>query len=207
MKWLVDLVKPSGELRRQFSSWSIPKNLRDENSIADGMIFQITAKVSDSDFEVTNTYKITSGGEFRLPNSTSKEIESIANSSPIIKQIVFHIDLSQKIQSDFELDVSKSLSGDKNARQMRLKNAPKRPSTTSVTVVVFIRNPDVVAEVLALAKGKCEQCKKPAPFNRRVKGTPYLEVHHRTPLSKGGEDTVQNAIALCPNCHRKSHFG
>ena len=24
-------------------------------------------------------------------------------------------------------------------------------------------------------------------------------------LSKGGEDTVENAVALCPNCHRKMH--
>ncbi len=37
--------------------------------------------------------------------------------------------------------------------------------------------------------------------------TPYLEVHHRIPLAKKGEDTVANAIALCPNCHRKSHYG
>lgn len=33
------------------------------------------------------------------------------------------------------------------------------------------------------------------------------EVHHKVPLSAGGDDTVENAIALCPNCHRKAHFG
>jgi len=27
------------------------------------------------------------------------------------------------------------------------------------------------------------------------------------PLSEGGEDTLENAIALCPNCHRKMHYG
>ncbi|OOL15317.1 hypothetical protein BXQ27_32765, partial [Klebsiella aerogenes] len=26
-------------------------------------------------------------------------------------------------------------------------------------------------------------------------------------LSNGGEDSVENAIALCPNCHRQAHFG
>jgi 5-methylcytosine-specific restriction protein A len=26
-------------------------------------------------------------------------------------------------------------------------------------------------------------------------------------LSTGGEDTLENAIALCPNCHRRAHFG
>ena len=26
-------------------------------------------------------------------------------------------------------------------------------------------------------------------------------------LLEGGPDTVENAIALCPNCHRKQHYG
>ena len=38
-------------------------------------------------------------------------------------------------------------------------------------------------------------------------GTPYLEVHHKIPLAKDGEDTIENAEALCPNCHREKHFG
>ncbi|BDZ92717.1 hypothetical protein VEE69_15940 [Escherichia coli] len=38
-------------------------------------------------------------------------------------------------------------------------------------------------------------------------GTPFLEVHHIEWLSKGGEDSVENAIALCPNCHRQAHYG
>jgi 5-methylcytosine-specific restriction protein A len=32
-------------------------------------------------------------------------------------------------------------------------------------------------------------------------------VHHRIPLAKGGEDSVDNAVAVCPNCHRKGHYG
>uniref|UniRef100_UPI003D06D395 HNH endonuclease n=1 Tax=Alcaligenes faecalis TaxID=511 RepID=UPI003D06D395 len=64
-----------------------------------------------------------------------------------------------------------------------------------------------MAEVLERASGSCEACKEPAPFKRKSDGTPYLEVHHRIQLAHGGEDTVENAIALCPNCHRKAHFG
>jgi 5-methylcytosine-specific restriction protein A len=26
-------------------------------------------------------------------------------------------------------------------------------------------------------------------------------------LSEGGGDTVDNAVALCPNCHRECHHG
>lgn len=29
--------------------------------------------------------------------------------------------------------------------------------------------------------------------------------HHIIWLLGGGEDTIQNTVALCPNCHRKMH--
>ena len=93
------------------------------------------------------------------------------------------------------------------ARAARLKLAPKLPEKISVTIEQFKRNPDVVDEVLYRAKGVCENCNMPAPFIRSSDGEPYLEVHHIVFLSQGGEDTVENAIALCPNCHRKAHFG
>jgi 5-methylcytosine-specific restriction enzyme A len=33
----------------------------------------------------------------------------------------------------------------------------------------------------------------------------YLECHHIVWLAEGGEDTIANTVALCPNCHRKMH--
>ncbi len=36
-------------------------------------------------------------------------------------------------------------------------------------------------------------------------GVPYLEEHHVIPLNEGGDDSINNAVALCPNCHRKIH--
>jgi 5-methylcytosine-specific restriction protein A len=37
-------------------------------------------------------------------------------------------------------------------------------------------------------------------------GYAYLEVHHVRPLAGRGSDTTTNAVALCPNCHRRCHF-
>ena len=37
------------------------------------------------------------------------------------------------------------------------------------------------------------------------RGTPYLEVHHVKTLAEGGADTIDNAVALCPTCHRALH--
>ena len=99
------------------------------------------------------------------------------------------------------------MSLNKETRDKRLEVAPKKPESISVTIKVYVRNPDVVAAVLARAKGVCEGCKKPAPFIRAKDNSPYLEVHHKIQLAKGGEDTVLNAIALCPNCHREYHYG
>lgn len=109
--------------------------------------------------------------------------------------------------AEFDDQVSRSLSDSPEKRRKRLKSAPAKPRKVTVTTYVFVRNADVVAEVLYRANGACEGCMKEAPFMRRASGEPYLEVHHRTPLAQGGDDTVLNAIALCPNCHRQHHYG
>lgn len=96
---------------------------------------------------------------------------------------------------------------DASGRAERLKKAKRRPVQYATAQFAFRRNPDVVAEVLERANGSCEKCRKPAPFIRRSDGSPYLEVHHKHTLADGGEDTVANAIALCPNCHREAHHG
>ncbi|WP_348641094.1 HNH endonuclease signature motif containing protein [Martelella sp. HB161492] len=38
-------------------------------------------------------------------------------------------------------------------------------------------------------------------------GEPYLEPHHLRRLSDGGPDHPAHVISLCPNCHRRVHFG
>jgi 5-methylcytosine-specific restriction protein A len=91
-------------------------------------------------------------------------------------------------------------------RLARLKNSSRRPAQIEVITKAFIRNPDVVAEVLYRANGRCENFKQPA-FIRRTNSSPYREVHHRIPLVEDDDDSVENAIGLCPNCHRKAHFG
>lgn len=127
----------------------------------------------------------------------------VASFSPHLARTV---DLKAQ-QTAFSLAVARSLRDSSEARRARLKDAPKAPIRLLATVTAFVRNQDVVAEVLFRATGTCEGCNNAAPFLRRNDGTPYLEVHHKQQLSAGGEDTVENAIALCPNCHRKIHFG
>lgn len=103
--------------------------------------------------------------------------------------------------------VKKSLSSTQIEREKRLAQAPLIPEAIQTISKGFKRNPDVIASVLVRANGLCENCGNKAPFKRAKDGTPYLEVHHNVLLSQGGEDSVKNAIAVCPNCHRMLHFG
>ena len=111
------------------------------------------------------------------------------------------------LQFDFERRVARSSKSSPASRKRRLRKAAKKPKKVVVTTEVFARNPDVVAEVLARAGGICERCERPAPFFRARNDEPYLEVHHIVQLAHNGDDVVDNALALCPNCYRELHYG
>lgn len=82
----------------------------------------------------------------------------------------------------------------------------KTPQRVQQVVTQYVRDPAVVAWVLEAAGGYCECCGAKAPFER-ADGSPFLEVHHLQRLADGGEDTIHNAVAVCPNCHRELHYG
>lgn len=112
----------------------------------------------------------------------------------------------RQVKSEFEEAVESAAKLPSSTRERILATESKTPVLTEVTTRVYKRSPYVVAEVLLRANGKCQSCRCDAPFLKED-GTPFLEVHHIEWLSKGGEDSVENAIALCPNCHRQAHYG
>mgnify|MGYP002794178196 FL=1 len=112
----------------------------------------------------------------------------------------------RQVKSEFEEAVESAAKLSSSTRERILATESKTPVLIEVTTRVYKRSPYVVAEVLLRANGKCQSCKRDAPFLKED-GTPFLEVHHFEWLSKGGEDSVENAIALCPNCHRQAHYG
>lgn len=63
--------------------------------------------------------------------------------------------------------------------------------------LVFIRG-----QVIARARGHCQLCGAAAPFNS-PDGQPYLLVQNVIPFSEGGDDSIRNLVALCPNCNEK----
>lgn len=90
-------------------------------------------------------------------------------------------------------------------KKYALKNLKKKVKTTHASTKQFIRNQYVAQYYKLRAKGICQLCNIPAPFVDK-NSKPYLESHHIVWLSKGGDDSVDNTVALCPNCHRKMHI-
>jgi 5-methylcytosine-specific restriction endonuclease McrA len=205
--WPINCKKASGALRAQFSQFLIPASVRTELGLTDGVQCRIV--VTHGDFVHDAVFKLTSGCEFRLPNSVALELDARARLSPD-SSIRFDLTGADQVAAlirEFERKVEESKLLPRNDRAKRLASAPRLPQVRQVTTLVYERNPDVVAAVLERAKGVCQDCEKPAPFLRKADGSPYLEVHHRQQLADGGEDTVENSVALCPNCHRRAHHG
>ncbi|MFC1559176.1 HNH endonuclease [Gemmatimonadota bacterium] len=125
-----------------------------------------------------------------------------------IRQIIFHKGLLA--ESDYHP------TADRHELTAKVKNilrkggtgrpkgqeSPKRKETTGSAIE---RDPLVKAWILQNAVGVCELCQQEGPFHDK-EGNLFLEVHHVDFLADGGADTVSNAVALCPNCHRMSHY-
>jgi 5-methylcytosine-specific restriction protein A len=84
------------------------------------------------------------------------------------------------------------------------EKAKKKPAIRITQTTAFVRDAAVAEYAKRLAKGLCDLCEMPAPFKNK-QNEAYLECHHIVWLAKGGEDTIANTVALCPNCHRKLH--
>ncbi|MFF2591669.1 HNH endonuclease [Peribacillus butanolivorans] len=71
-------------------------------------------------------------------------------------------------------------------------------------ISVYTRSVFIKEYARRISNGVCQLCDKGAPF-RDKHGNPFLEVHHIQYLSEGGSDSMENVVALCPNCHRRIH--
>jgi len=80
------------------------------------------------------------------------------------------------------------------------------PKAFTSSVTQYQRDAQVKAWILKKAEGICECCDQEAPFTG-PDGRPFLEVHHVRKLAEKGADSTENAVAVCPNCHRELHYG
>lgn len=94
------------------------------------------------------------------------------------------------------------LSNEELIKRSKMSQADREPQKTET--IVYYRDPYLKEMVKRIAKGKCQYCGVEAPFKDK-NNEPYLEEHHVKRLADGGSDTIDNVVAICPNCHRKIH--
>lgn len=112
-------------------------------------------------------------------------------------------------KADLISEVGRRIAKNANANDLlkKARQAVGKPPRQMRQISDYKRNLAVVAGALARANGICEMPNCSILLFKRDDGRKFLEVHHVIPLAENGEDTMRNASALCPMCHRELHFG
>jgi len=163
-------------------------------------------------FEVFKRTEYTYKGIVHLVGEPLKEIQEDENGNdrtvyifPLQLEYLASINEAVDIDKIMQDNIKKlTVLNEEDLRKKTKKSEREKPGYTYTKTKVYQRSPYVIESVERRAAGICELCDKKAPFNK-PNGKPYLEVHHIVQLSKNGADKVENAVALCPNCHRKMH--
>jgi|GEM_PF-878018 len=180
-------------------------NLSLKNAESDGRTIHLFEKFFDKEF----IYQ----GEVKISSNIYTDIQKDDSGK---KRQVFIFPLSLKDNSDpealnkqlldniFETKVKKAKRLPLDKLRDKAREAKKKVGQRKTISNYIYRDPNVSLFVKLRANGVCDLCDKPAPFILKNK-EPYLESHHVLHLSKTGEEGIHNAVALCPNCHRKMH--
>jgi 5-methylcytosine-specific restriction protein A len=134
----------------------------------------------------------------------SRHLSSRVQQTPGHRQLEELLAEAQGVPNSKEATFESKVSSARRRLRGRAPDGSRSPVARESKALVFERDPEVKAWVLNSAKGACESCKSEAPFTS-FENEPFLEVNHVRRLADGGSDTVSNAVALCPNCHRAMH--
>jgi len=136
-------------------------------------------------------------------NSSKKTQKIMSDETGPIKQS----DQSKEtLSTDFQSESADMLELREQAWKDAVEEVLESYTTTQQSSPEYTRSATIRKYVKARANGHCEGCGKQAPFVNRD-GEPYLHAHHVHELSKGGKDTPDTVVALCPNCHYRVHHG
>jgi 5-methylcytosine-specific restriction protein A len=165
-------------------------------------------------FEVFTENEYVYGGQVTLSGSIQEEVEPYERGNPRTV-LIFPLTLINGNEppkpTSTEIErlsrERQRILGTRSADELRrlaLLGGKQRPGSRTANSTQYERNQAVVEYTRKAAEGHCDLCRQPAPFSTR--SGPYLECHHLHPLAEDGSDTIDNAVALCPNCHRKMHL-
>ena len=164
--------------------------LRDGRVICTAMPYGNTDSIVDSFYQMVE--------KFGYPNTIKMDFLSDRyrfrpNGDHMI--IIYHDDSEEEFDPDYPEAI---------LREKAIQHSRVIPIRHQVYSSSYVRDRYVSEYAKRRAHGICQLCNQPAPFCDNS-GEPYLETHHIIWLADGGDDSIENTIALCPNCHRKMH--
>jgi len=131
-------------------------------------------------------------------NNPEEDVRDTSINDEITNQIVIPESEEEQIEQAAALSVDQ-------LRAIAEEHETEGPVRRDVTTKQYKRDPYIAELAKREANGICQLCGMDAPFIT-PQGKPYLETHHIKWLSEGGSDTVENTVAVCPNCHRRLHI-
>lgn len=144
-----------------------------------------------------------------IPNYTELRIVRTNENGHCCYTFLLNLKSSVDFASEFNQEFEEEVENKRGVNRADLLgdacNRGGKPSKSRVNTTVYNRDAVIAAAVKERANGQCDLCGQPAPFIN-ANGFPYLEEHHLVRLADGGDDSLDNAVALCPNCHRKMHI-
>jgi 5-methylcytosine-specific restriction endonuclease McrA len=162
-----------------------------------------TTEASSNELNAENTTDGQSSATEDTSESETETIPAVETSSSTTG--------SETTQSETPDEPLSVPDGSPKLRELREKaeaEASENPEREHVEMTVsrYRRSSAIRNYALKRADGTCEVCGEEAPFVKE-NGDPYLEVHHVNELGEGGADHPSLVGAVCPNCHRKIHYG
>jgi len=164
-------------------------------------------------FEVFKSSEYTYKGEVKLVGNPFVSIQN--DQDGLSRNVyIFPLEIQNANALIDDMEVITEVSKQRLSKVQKLSNneinekakqtEQSKPGFSYSKTKTYQRSEYIVEAALRYSNGICQLCNNAAPFlNKNNK--PYLEVHHIKQLAKGGEDTISNTVALCPNCHRKMH--
>ncbi|EAX47151.1 HNH endonuclease [Thermosinus carboxydivorans Nor1] len=205
-KWVGDVLHYTGMGKNGDQSLNFAQNRTLAESNENGVDVHL--------FEVFKEKEYVYMGQVKLVEKPYQEVQKGEDGVPR-KVWIFPVKVIQEsaaIAVDSSLIQTKYEEKEKQAKRLDNETLAKRAkesqsektSVRNAVTTIYERNAYVSEYAKRRANGICQLCEREAPFKNKD-GEPYLETHHIEWLSRGGTDTLDNTVALCPNCHRKMH--
>jgi predicted restriction endonuclease len=159
-------------------------------------------------FEFPREVRYRDSGRRYLETGT-EQIPVMQSAVRIIGEEAFNriIDRSGLEQDEFFQRLRSSRTDSERIRLLNESYASATPRLKRYVSNRVERGITIGGKVKELNRHICQICGI-VPFMMRTK-RPYAEAHHVIPLHKlqNGSLTSENVICVCPNCHRKIHYG